>query len=198
MSIHGLKVVPLTVWEDDRGSLFEAIHHYELPGFVPSTPYTHKSTMTGTGGTYSVSNTPTLEVPGRFGQAYVVHSLVRGTVRAFHKHHKLWDYFCIVSGAAKFAFVDDRGGAVDSPQGHDYLLTPSPGDTKIVVASARQPKLIVVPPGIFHGWVSLENNTTLLSIASELYSREHPDEVRVPPNYFDAEFGESPWAVKGR
>lgn len=193
MGIEGLRVVPLAVREDDRGSLFEAIHCYELPGFLGP----------GEGAPYRF-------IPGRFGQVYVVHNPVRGTVRAFHKHAVLWDYFAIIHGSAKFCFVDDRQNGVDmagyerrpvpgwlTPE-NCRTNVPTPGEAQIVVTSARQPKLLVVPPGIFHGWVSLEDDTTLLSIASELYCRDKPDEVRVPPDYFNDEFGGDPWEVKGR
>ena len=50
--------------------------------------------------------------------------------------------------------------------------------------------MIVVPPGVYHGWMSLEDDTQLVSTASEVYNREKPDEVRIPPNSFGT-FGKS-------
>jgi len=201
--IDGIKTIDLPVFEDDRGFLFECLHNYDLVGAVPATfgvgvSNTQDDNLT-------VTNKSTPAIPGRFGQVYIVGSPVRGTVRAFHKHKLLWDYFCIVSGAAKFALVDDRAHKIiktvmehDLADPSQFAEEPSPGDTQIIVASAAQPKLLIVPPGIFHGWVSLSDGVILVSVASELYDRANPDEIRVPPFYFDISFGGNPWEVRGR
>ena len=62
-----------------------------------------------------------------------------------------------------------------------------------MVIGTNNPSLIVVPPGVFHGWMALEDNTQLISTASEVYDRGNPDEVRVPPDSFGYV-----WEVKGR
>ena len=41
--------------------------------------------------------------------------------------------------------------------------------------------------------MSLEDDTQLISTASEVYNRDDPDEMRVPPDAFGYE-----WEVKGR
>lgn len=117
----------------------------------------------------------------KFGQVYLVGNFARGTIRAFHKHLELWDLFFINHGAAKFVLVDDRGDG------------PTYKETNTFVASARTPTLIVVPPGVFHGWMSLEDDTQMISTATEVYQRERPDEVRIPPDAFG-----DVWTVKGR
>ena len=117
----------------------------------------------------------------QFGQVYFVCSVTRKTIRAFHKHEILWDYFFISNGSAKFALRDDR------PQSATYesMMT--------VVAGTHNPSLLVVPPGVFHGWMALEDNTHLISTASEVYDRDNPDEVRVPPDSWGYD-----WTVRGR
>ncbi|MHC4947256.1 MAG: dTDP-4-dehydrorhamnose 3,5-epimerase family protein [Planctomycetota bacterium] len=122
----------------------------------------------------------------KFGQTYMVGDRIEYIVRAYHKHHELHDWFCIVHGAAKFVLVDDRE---DSP---------TYGKFDIVVTSDRSPSLIVVPPGVYHGWMSLQPDTLLCSNASHEYNRENPDEVRVPPDHFDELLGQDPWKVVGR
>lgn len=117
----------------------------------------------------------------RFGQVYIVGNFGRGTIRAFHKHETLWDWFFLSRGAAKFVLVDDRR---DSP---------THGVMNVFVTSERNPSLIAVPPGVFHGWMSLEDDTQMISIASEVYNRAQPDEVRVPPDAFG-----DIWTVRGR
>src|SRR5579884_1986546 len=47
----------------------------------------------------------------KFGQIYIVGNMVRGVIRAFHKHKLTWDWFFISHGSAKFVLVDDRGRA---------------------------------------------------------------------------------------
>jgi len=100
----------------------------------------------------------------KFGQVYLVGDPVRGAVRAFHKHNSLWDWFSISHGSAKFVLKDDR-----------------------------KPRLIVVPPGVYHGWMSLEDDTQMVSTASHTYNREEPDEMRISPDSFG-----DVWTVKGK
>lgn len=117
----------------------------------------------------------------KFGQVYLVGNFARGVIRAFHKHNVLWDFFFISHGAAKFIFVDDRENS------------PTYKEVNTFVVSSRNPSLLVVPPGVYHGWMSLEDDTQLISTASEVYNRESPDEVRVPPDSLGVK-----WEVKGR
>lgn len=117
----------------------------------------------------------------KFGQVYLVGNFSKDTIRAFHKHNILWDWFFISHGAAKFILVDDRKESKTYKQ------------MDIFVVSSRNPSLIVVPPGVYHGWMSLEDDTQLISTASEVYNRKEPDEVRISPDTFG-----DIWQVKGR
>jgi dTDP-4-dehydrorhamnose 3,5-epimerase len=153
--IEGVKVVPLDTHHDDRGYLIEIVRHADDPE-----PH---------------------GVVHRFGQVYLVGDLTHGTVRAFHKHSELWDWFFISHGTAKFILVDDREGS------------PSRGERMTVVIGERRPALVIVPPGVYHGWMALEDDTQLISIASHTYNRAQPDEVRIPPDHFG-----DLWTVEGR
>lgn len=115
----------------------------------------------------------------KFGQVYLVGDMVRGTIRAFHKHKILWDWFFISHGSAKFALVDDRKDSPTYKEINTFIL------------SERKPQLLVVPPGIYHGWMSLEDDTQMVSTASEVYNRENPDEERVPYDSFGYD-----WSIK--
>ena len=154
-AIQDVRVIPLAVHTDDRGYLVEMIRN------------------TGGGEPHAIAH--------QFGQVYLVGNAARGTVRAFHKHAELWDWFFISHGSAKFVLKDDRQ---DSP---------TFGAMMTVVTGERNPALIVVPPGVYHGWMSLEDDTQLISVASHVYNRERPDEMRIPPDSFG-----DVWAVKGR
>ena len=117
----------------------------------------------------------------KFGQVYVVGSVAKGTIRAFHKHQELIDWFFIAHGSAKFALRDDRAES------------PTFQEMNTVVIGTRNPSLIVVPPGVFHGWMALEDNTLLVSTASDVYNRQNHDGIRVLPDSFGYV-----WEVKGR
>ncbi len=120
-------------------------------------------------------------VAHEISQVYLVGDPVRGIIRAFHKHNELWDWFFIAHGSAKFVLKDDR------KESKTY------GNMMEIISSARNPKLIVVPPGVYHGWMSLEDDTILVSVASHTYNREKPDEIRIPPDSFG-----DVWTIKGR
>lgn len=155
VTIQDVQLIPLTAHVDDRGYLIEIAR------------------IKAAAGSHAVVH--------QFGQVYLVGDPTRGTIRAFHKHKLLWDYFFISHGSAKFILVDDRE---DSPS-YRHL--------NIFILSERNPGLLVVPPGVYHGWMSLEDDTQMISTASEVYNPENPDEVRIPPDSFG-----DVWTVKGR
>jgi len=68
----------------------------------------------------------------KFGQVYVVQDRTRNTIRAFHKHHKLIDYFCIIHGSAKFVFEKD--GKIDTIQAR--YTTPTNGVLQVKLSSS--------------------------------------------------------------
>ena len=153
--INDVVLIPLPSHIDDRGYLFEIARVH------------------GSEGSHSVVH--------QFGQVYLVGDPVRGTARAFHKHRKLWDFFCISHGSAKFVLVDDRENSSTRNVMSQFVL------------SGRNPSLLVVPPGVYHGWMSLEDDTQMVSIASEPYDAENPDETRIPPDSCG-----DVWTVVGR
>ena len=127
----------------------------------------------------------------KFGQVYVVCSPVTGAIRAFHKHYRLWDYFCVVRGAAKFVLAQMDDEAVTAAVSEGRTCTPDALQT--VVLTERKPSLVVIPAGTWHGWMALEDNTIVVATGSEVYNRENPDETRVPPDVFG-----DVWPVRGR
>jgi dTDP-4-dehydrorhamnose 3,5-epimerase len=119
----------------------------------------------------------------KFGQVYIVGDRLPHTIRAFHKHMTLHDWFAIVHGGAKFVLVDDRPNS------------PTYKKFDILISTARKPSLIVVPPGVYHGWMSLEPDTLLCSIASHEYNRVRPDEERIAFDSLNDVIGDNPWRI---
>jgi dTDP-4-dehydrorhamnose 3,5-epimerase-like enzyme len=127
----------------------------------------------------------------RFGQVYVVCSPARGVIRAFHKHYRLWNYFCVVRGAAKFVLAKaDDAMVTDCAENERACPAES---LATFVLTERRPSLLVVPPYTWHGWMALEDNTVVVATGSEVYDRGHPGEIRVPPGVFG-----DVWTVNGR
>lgn len=151
--IKEVELIPLKVNTDDRGYLI----------------------VIGSSGRPDAPNIPTMK------EVYVVGNMSKGTIRAFHKHEKLWDYFFISHGSAKFVLVDDRGDVGTHHEVNAFVLT------------ERNPSLLVVPPGVYHGWMSLEDDTQMVSIADVPYNPSSPDEKRIPPDSLG-----DVWVVKGR
>jgi len=161
--INGLLKVPLKWHVDDRGMLMEVLRANDV----------HYENATDAANPH----------PGNFGQNYVVVDPMPYTVRAFHKHGLLWDFFTILNGSAKFIFFDDRDGKDDIPLSDTYE------HLEVVVTGKMNPMCIVVPPGVHHGWMSLEPNTILLSTGTHVYSEVceihgAPDECRISPDTF--------------
>jgi dTDP-4-dehydrorhamnose 3,5-epimerase-like enzyme len=127
----------------------------------------------------------------QFGQTYIVCSPVRNTIRGFHKHNVLWDYFCVARGAGKFVVARAPDDSVTGASASGQVVKPESIETFIL--SDRKPSLLVIPPNHWHGWMALEDETLVVSTGSEVYNRANPDELRVSPDVFG-----DVWAVKGR
>jgi len=134
----------------------------------------------------------------KFGQVYVVGDPVRNTIRAFHAHEELWDYFHIVKGSAKFILFPKEAmdlatreqtdgtleaiakGKLNYPGGKEVdSLSFMKGQTFIL--TDRKPQCLIVPAGWYHGWKSLEDDTIMISTANREYNQEKPDETRISP-----------------
>lgn len=137
------------------------------------------------------------EVETDIKQVYTVQNHTKGTVRAYHCHDRLWDYFLIVKGSAKFItfnydefkkFGEDEGCEIF----HADLFIEEPNVYKEFVTSDKRMQMVVVPPRWMHGWMPLEEDTILISVASQTYQPDKPDEVRIPWDIL----GKDVWRVK--
>ena len=127
----------------------------------------------------------------QFGQSYIVCSPARATIRGFHLHNQLWDYFCVARGTGKFVVAKAEPGGVTAASEAGKTIDPEQIET--FVLSDRKPSILIVPPGHWHGWMSLEDETLVVATGSEVYNRANPDEIRVSPDVFG-----DVWTVKGR
>lgn len=103
----------------------------------------------------------------KFGQAYVS-SIYPGVVKGFHKHFIQADHVVCVGGQIRLVLVDDSGSEPIIEEHHLSLLNP---------------KLIVIPPGIYHGWACIGNSAALvMNVSSEPFDRNNPDEFKIDPH----------------
>ncbi|MGI0036653.1 MAG: dTDP-4-dehydrorhamnose 3,5-epimerase family protein, partial [Nitrososphaera sp.] len=92
-----------------------------------------------------------------------------------------WKGFFVASGAAKFVLVDDRKDSPTYKNNEAFVLTPA------------SPSILVIPTGVYNGWMSLADNTIVIGISTEPFDRDNPDDERIPPDTFG-----DLWTVKGR
>ena len=99
-----------------------------------------------------------------------------GTIRAGHKHHRLEEFFVILDGSAKFVLVDDRKESTTYKKRATFFLN---GEFR---------SALFVPSEIFHVFITLENNSKCLAIASDAYDAQNPDMIPATKDVFENEF----------
>ena len=95
-----------------------------------------------------------------------------GTIRAGHKHEKTEEIFVILKGSGKFIFVDDRN---DSP---------TYGETNSFILNGENKSALFTPIGVYHAWISIEDNTECLAISSKAYHKDDTDTYQTDLSIF--------------
>lgn len=101
------------------------------------------------------------------GQLYQTGTF-EGVVKAWYKHHVQYDGLFVLAGVMKLVLIDDRP---DSPT---YKTIQE------IVVSATDPAVVRVPPGVWHGFQSVEGDLVLLHLNSHPIQLDKPDEDRLP------------------
>ena len=84
---------------------------------------------------------------------------------AWHKHNIQTDYWCCIKGSFKVGLATHEDGVK-----FEYL-------------SDKNPRILKIPPGIYHGYKALEPNSILVYYLSEKY--EPSDEFRAKVGNFN-------------
>jgi dTDP-4-dehydrorhamnose 3,5-epimerase len=106
----------------------------------------------------------------QFGQVYLS-TAYPGVVKGWHYHKKQTDNFTCVHGMMKVALYDAR----DDSSTCKNLMELFIGD--------KNPVLISVPPGVYHGFKGIGTQTAFfVSIPTLPYNYDEPDEYRLPPD----------------
>ena len=102
-----------------------------------------------------------------FGQVYMT-SCKPGVAKAWHFHKHQTDFFVCVDGVAKIVLYDARENS------------PTKGEVMEIVASVTQPRLVVIPEMVYHGFTAIgEESCKIVNTVTQLYNYAEPDEHRV-------------------
>ncbi len=119
----------------------------------------------------------------KFGQLYAT-ATYTGVVKGWHLHREQVDNFVCVAGMVKLVLYDPREDSPTRKEINEFFI----GD--------RNPLLVQVPAGVYHGWKCISPETSVVvNCPTELYYYAKPDEVRL-----DAHTKEIPydWSRKDR
>ena len=125
-----------------------------------------------------------LDVFKELGPGQINISYVNSTkhIVAWHKHNIQTDYWCCIKGSFKVGLASKT----EAPQEAGDVY-----DVKFEYLSDKNPRILKIPPGIYHGYKALEPNSILIYYLTEKFNPG--DEFRAKPG----SFGEK-WHVENK
>lgn len=131
-----------------------------------------------------------------FHRCYIVEDYGKGVIRGLHYHKQEMKIFTIVSGAAKFVTMKLPEKIADNNNEKEIkeFIKTNPESVKHWVLSSRHHGVLIVPAYFANGWVSLEDNTILVSLSNSRFEEAKDDDIRINPYII----GENRWKVIGR
>lgn len=107
-----------------------------------------------------------------------------GVIKAFHWHKKQTDVWFVSSGMVRVVLYDLRENS------------PTKGQTDVFYIGQRNPLLILIPPGVAHGYQVLgRESAKVFYHTDQVYNPDNPDEERI--NFDDPRIGFD-WSIKNR
>ena len=107
-----------------------------------------------------------------------------GVIKAFHWHKKQWDIWFVATGMAQVVLYDLRKESLTK------------GETQVICAGEDNRVVIVIPPGVAHGYRVLGNKKVgLFYHTTEVYNPQNPDEERI--SFDDPKIGFD-WTTKNK
>ena len=106
----------------------------------------------------------------KFGQCYLSVGYP-GVVKGWHYHKKQTDHFVIVKGMMKVVMYDERPDSPTKGQLNEFFM------------GERNPILVTIPPGVWHGMKCVSQEPAMLvNTPTEPYNYAEPDEIRADPH----------------
>ena len=103
----------------------------------------------------------------KFGQTYMT-TCKPGVIKAWHYHKLQWDHFVPIKGNALVGLYDSREGS------------PTKGVLQEVEVHSDEPRLVKIPPLVYHGFTPLDDNEIwVVNTPTKLYNYDNPDEHRL-------------------
>jgi len=126
-------------------------------------------------------------------RSYIVENYGRGVIRGLHYHLKEFKIFTIVSGAGKFITFElsPEMAKRNNQKEIKQFAQEHPESIKTFVLSSRHRGVLVIPPLYANGWISLEDNTILVSLSNLIFEEAKEDDIRIDPLII----GEDYWRV---
>lgn len=110
------------------------------------------------------------EIFEKFGQVYIT-TAYPGVIKAWHAHQFQDDNLTVIKGMAKIVLCDLRENSPTYKKINEFF------------AGEYNPVLIHIPKLVYHGFKCIsEQECIVLNIPTLPYSREKPDELRLPYN----------------
>jgi dTDP-4-dehydrorhamnose 3,5-epimerase-like enzyme len=113
---------------------------------------------------------------------YVVRNHHRGFVRAWHAHREERKFITVVEGSVLLCCV-----RVD-----DWEAPSSDLAIQRYVLSSHKPRVLVIPGGFAHGFMTLSEGAAVMVFSSATLDESLQDDVRFPARQWD------PWHVEER
>ena len=110
-------------------------------------------------------------------RSYIINNTQKGVVRAFHGHKQEGKYFYVPKGAFKFILID-----MDTGSWKEYTLLDS------------VPKVLYCPAGYYNGFVSLTDDSLLITFSTSTMDDSRNDDFRID---YDV-LGKDVWKVNNR
>lgn len=105
-----------------------------------------------------------------FGQTYITATKC-GVVKAWYRHHQQTDQIAIVKGTVNLVLYDTR------------VHSPTCETLQEILLDEGHPKLVQIPPGIWHGFQAIAQEASLLLHLNTIpFNFATPDEDRLAPD----------------
>ena len=115
----------------------------------------------------------------KFGEIYFSYSNPN-TVKAWHLHKRMTvNYVCVI-GKIKLVLFDDR------------VKSKTRGDLQEIIMTTENYNLVIVPPGVWNGFKSIENKFSIIANCSDI--PHDPEEMLRKP--FDDPYFSYSWDIK--
>jgi dTDP-4-dehydrorhamnose 3,5-epimerase len=157
ITVEDLKTIPYRMRSTFNGPTIHGMKQKDL-----------RTIVDGRGDVIELWSLPWVEAEGLMVPQHAYQSATDyGVVKCWHLHEKHTDQFTVTRGKMQVTCVDIRE---DSP---------SYGDVNVFITGIQRPQLILIPPGVMHGWKALSMPETIV-VNFQTIPYDAADEFKFP------------------